>query len=421
MAQHQAPTDILIIADDLSGAADCAVPFARAAHRTVVVALQRLGLDACSDRITLAVDADTRRLPSHEAAQRTRASYMAHRRAGQRLYKKIDSTLRGNWAAEVAALRPLAGMAIVAPAHPSLGRTVSGGNVYVGGRALADTEFWKLEHAHRPAAIGAQLREAGLATETLDADLLRDDPEALSARIVACASRGLDALILDTRLEHTLRTVALATASTQAAFFWVGSGGLAREIAALEPARAVDAVDLQPPAGPSLVLVGSLSAVADRQCAVLRERGPMRELVVPPSVLRQGPKHAQWPSLHACIGECLAAGTDLLLRIGREQALDPSEGALLAAALATLVGPHVAKAGAVIATGGETARAMLVEAQIDSLELVAELQTGVAAGVPRDGRPHRPYIVTKAGGFGDDHALHAAWSRLRPAPSRMSP
>ena len=407
--------DILIIADDLSGAADCAIPFARAAHRTVV-SLQPVDTDAEADGFTLAIDADTRRMPGEEAARRTRTIYAALRRDGQRLYKKIDSTLRGNWAAEVAALRPLAGMAIVAPAFPAMGRTVSGGNVYVDGRALADTELWKLEHAHRPAAIGAQLQAAGLATETLDADLLRDDPEALSARIAAFASRGLDALIVDARLEHTLRTVALATVTSREPFFWVGSGGLAREIAALQPARpASGRADLQRSPGPTLVLVGSLSAVADRQCAVLRASGPVRELVVPPSVLRHGPMHTEWRSLHASVGELLGSGTDLLLRIGREQVLDPSEGAFLAAALARLVGPHFATTGAVIATGGETARAMLVEARIDSLELVAELQAGVAAGVPRHGRAHRPLIVTKAGGFGGDQALYEAWSRVRPS------
>ncbi|WP_427912927.1 four-carbon acid sugar kinase family protein [Ramlibacter sp. MMS24-I3-19] len=408
--------DILIIADDLSGAADCAIPFARAAHRTAV-ALHPLHPDLDADGLTLSIDADTRRLDGDEAAARTRAIYTARRRAGQRLYKKIDSTLRGHWAAEVAALRPLAGTAIVAPAYPALGRTVSGGCVYVGGRALADTELWKLEHEHRPAAIGAQLLEAGLTAESLDADLLHDDPEALSARIEAAASRGVDAVVVDTRTEHALRALALATASSRGGFFWVGSGGLAREIAALLPSRpAHEEPGLQPSTGPTLVLVGSLSAVTDRQCAVLQESGRVRQLVVPPSVLRQGPLHAEWQSLHACIGELLATGTDLLLRIGREQGLDPSEGALLAAALARLVGPHFARTAALIATGGETARAMLVEAGIDSLDLVAELQAGVAAGRPRHGRAHRPFIVTKAGGFGDEHALYAAWSRLRPAP-----
>ncbi|HEX2546984.1 MAG TPA: four-carbon acid sugar kinase family protein [Ramlibacter sp.] len=405
---------LLIVADDLSGAADCAIAFVRAGQRTIV-ALRPSAPDTGAGSTTLSIDADTRRLDGVQAAQRTLAFYQAQRRPGQRLYKKIDSTLRGNWPAEVAALRPLAGMAIVAPAYPALGRTVSGGNVYVDGVALAETALWQLEHAHRPAGIAAQLQEAGLASETLAEDALADDAHALSAHIEACAARGLDAVIVDASSAQALRTLAFATAHSQAPFFWVGSGGLAREIAALQAShRAHAAPPLQRPPGPTLVLVGSLSAVSDRQCAVLRDRGAVREVVVPPSVLRQGPPHAPWQALHARIGELLAGGSDVLLRIGREPAVDASQGPVLAAALAALVGPHFAGIGALVATGGETARAMLVEAGIDSLELVAELQPGVAAGVPCLAGAHRPTIVTKAGGFGDEQALYDAWFRLQP-------
>ena len=409
------PWDILIVADDLSGAADCAIAFARTGRRTVV-ALQPSAPEA---DVILSVDADTRRLPPAEAGRRMREVYEVARRPGQRLYKKIDSTLRGNWAAEVAAVRPLAGMAIVAPAYPAMGRTVRGAQVYVDGRALAHTELWKLEHAHRPAAIDAQLQEAGLETATLEADALRDRPEEMWSRVTTAASHGLGALIVDAQFEETLGTLAQVTADSQAPFFWVGSAGLAREIAGLHPSRS--AAGLAPAAGPTLMLVGSLSAVTGRQCAAVRASGAFQELVAPPSLLRQGCSHPEWPSLHARIGEVLGAGADLLLRIGREQSLAPCEGALLAAALAKLVGPHFARIGALIATGGETARAMLVEAGIDSVELLTELQTGVAAGIPSRGQAYRPYIVTKAGGFGGDETLYHAWTRLRSPRSPTPP
>lgn len=411
-SEHGGPMDILIVADDLSGAADCAIAFARTGQRAVV-ALQPSAPEA---DVILSVDADTRRLPAAEAVRRTREVYEGARRQGQKLYKKIDSTLRGNWAAEVAALRQPAGMAIVACAYPAMGRTVRGAQVYVDGRALADTELWKLEHAHRPAAIDVQLQEAGLQTATLDTDALCDRPEEMAARITAAATRGLDALIVDAQSEQSLRTLAQVTADSELPFFWVGSAGLAREIAGLRPSRA--APELAPASGPTLVLVGSLSAVTERQCRVVRASGALQDIVAPPSLLRQGRSHPGWPTLHARIGEVLGAGADLLLRIGREQALDPSEGALLAAALARLVGPHFARIGALIATGGETARAMLVEAGIDSVELLAELQPGVAAGMPSRDHAHRPYIVTKAGGFGSDETLYDAWTRLQAPRSR---
>ena len=423
---------LLILADDLSGAADCATGFARAGHRTVVT-LEPARQRAHEDADAIAVDTDTRRLSPADAAARTAAAYARMNARGQRLYKKIDSTLRGNWAAEVAALQALAGMAIVAPAFPATGRTVREGRVYVHGEALEETATWKLEHAGRPAAIATQLEAAGLACERLDAQALGEAADELAARIEALAARGVQALIVDTETEASLRALAVATVKSAAAFFWVGSGGLAREIAALEPreqatgegreAAAEEAPEAASDAlGPILTLVGSLSAVSERQCAMLRERGAVEERIVAPEILRAGASHRDWAPLQARIGATLAAGTDLLLRIGRDAAFDPAEGAQLSTALAALVVPHFPKAGGLIATGGETARAMLSAARIGSLQLLAEVEAGVAIGRPLDdAHAHCPRIVTKAGAFGTDHALYAAWLTLRHEPEPQQP
>jgi D-threonate/D-erythronate kinase len=406
---------LLILADDLSGAADCAIGFAGAGHRTVVT-LEATRTPAHDDADTIAVDTDTRRLTPEKAAARTTAAYAEMSVSGQRLYKKIDSTLRGNWAAEVAGLQTLAGVAIVAPAFPATGRTVRDGRVYVNGQALEHTATWQLEHAGLPADIATQLNTAGLVTERLDAEALRDTPAVLAAIIDALAAQGAQALIVDAQTEQALNTLAVATLQSTVPFFWVGSGGLAREIAALDQRQGApnDPDDVAFPGGPILILVGSLSAVSERQCAMLRERGGVEELVVPPVVLRGGASHTDWNPLQQQIAVSLRAGSDLLLRIGRDDGFDPAEGMQLSTALAELVAPHFTKAGGLIATGGETARAMLAAMQIDNLHLLAEVEAGVAVARPLDARrEHRPGIVTKAGAFGTDHALYAAWLTLR--------
>ncbi|MCC8392250.1 four-carbon acid sugar kinase family protein [Paraburkholderia sp. MMS20-SJTR3] len=414
---------LLIIADDLSGAADCAIGFAHAGHRTVVT-LRATREHAHEGVDTIAVDTDTRRLTPDAAAARTRAAYAEMSSSDQRLYKKIDSTLRGNWAAEVAGLQPLAGVAIVAPAFPAMGRTVQGGRVFVHGEPLETTATWQLEHAGVSADIATQLTQAGLLTQWLDAEALREQPQELALRIDALAARGVEALVVDTQTEQALHTLATACLRSRAPFFWVGSGGLAREIATLETRDRADgtagcAAGGAPgqaafPGGPILILVGSLSAVSERQCALLRERGGVEELIVPPPVLRSGASHPDWHALQQQIAVSLRAGCDLLLRIGRDDGFDPAEGMQLSTALAQLVAPHFTKAGGLIATGGETARAMLAAAQIGSLQLLAEVEAGVAVARPLGGaREHCPGIVTKAGAFGTDHALYAAWLTLR--------
>jgi uncharacterized protein YgbK (DUF1537 family) len=401
--------NLLIIADDLSGAADCAIGFASVGLPTVVT------LDPSRDTgaaQVIAADTDSRRLAPEAAAQRAVSTFKTLLRPGQRLYKKIDSTLRGNWAAEVAALQSLAGLAIVAPAFPATGRTTQDGRVWVNGQPLESTDTWQLEHAGRCADIDGLLAEAGLRTAPLKLEVLRGDVQALAEHIHAAARSGVQALIVDAQTAQDLRILARVTLELDQPLYWVGSGGLAREIAQL--AGLSDALTEGLPAAaqaPILALVGSLSEVCQRQCALLKARADIDELIVPPEVLRQGAQHARWDNWQMDIGKVLEQGRDLLLRIGRDDAFDPAEGVQLSEQLAVMVAPHFSKLGGLVATGGETARAMLGAVGIGSLQLLAEVEAGVAFGRPVT-NGHCPGIVTKAGAFGTDHALYAAWLHL---------
>jgi len=412
---------LLIIADDLSGAADCAIGFASAGRSTVVTLAPGAATSGTAHTAQiLAADTDTRRLTPQEAAQRSAEAWQALQAPGRRLYKKIDSTLRGNWAAEVAALQSLAGLAIVAPAFPATGRTLRAGRVLVHGAPLETTETWQLEGFDKPADVRAMLEAAGLRTAQIDVAAVRGAPDALHERIVALSRDGIQALIVDAETTEDLLALARVTAAATEPLFWVGSGGLARELATLHtlfeavPGRVESAVESAgdpQQQGAILILVGSLSAVSQRQCAMLRERAGVQEMIVPPALLRAGQRDRNWAIWQARIGAQLEASADLLLRIGRDDAFDPAQGAQLSAALAALVAPHFAHVAGLIATGGETARAMLSEAGIDSLELLAEIEAGVA--VARPCRSHRPAVVTKAGAFGTEHALYAAYLHLR--------
>ncbi|WP_186080397.1 four-carbon acid sugar kinase family protein [Burkholderia gladioli] len=416
---------LLIVADDLSGAADCAIAFAAAGRRTVV------SLDASAPArpaAVLAIDTDTRRLAPAEAARRAADAWRAQRAPGRRLYKKIDSTLRGNWAAEVAALAALAGPAIVAPAFPATGRGVIDGRVLVRGVPLEDTETWQLEHAGRDAALRALLEDAGLRVEQVGLEVLRGDPQRIVAMLAAAAAEGGRAIVVDAETSEDLARLARLTAALDTPFFWVGSGGLSRELAALpelfeadaaagSESRSAEAASVVA-RGPLLTLVGSLSAISERQCALLRAEAGIAEFIVPPAVLREGATHAQWPAWHERIGACLRGRQDAIVRIGRDAAFDPAEGALLSGALAALVAPHVEGLGGLIVTGGETARAMLGAARIGALELAREIEAGVALGRPADGRG--PHVVTKAGAFGTEHALLGAYRHLRGEPAALA-
>jgi len=137
-----------VVADDLSGAVETAA----------VLGFERVRLTGDAEGAVL--DLDTRTLPPHEAAARVR-------RAGRIDFKKIDSQLRGNVAAELAVLK---GTVIVAPALPVERRVVRGGVLYVDGEPrpspvpLTDAETDADLDAIVAAADGATLvGSAGLA------------------------------------------------------------------------------------------------------------------------------------------------------------------------------------------------------------------------------------------------------------------
>jgi len=119
-----------IIADDFTGSGDSAVQF-RTRKRPA-----RFLLDLSQKSLTglelsaYVVNSDSRFLSGPEAYERVLGiTHAIKEKASGKIFKKIDSTLRGNIAEEVAAVMDGAGFsrALVCPAAPRNGRTVVDG------------------------------------------------------------------------------------------------------------------------------------------------------------------------------------------------------------------------------------------------------------------------------------------------------
>ncbi|MGF6528722.1 four-carbon acid sugar kinase family protein [Variovorax sp. PvP013] len=401
----------LIIADDLSGAADCAVGFVAAGFDSVVM-LGTGSRDVLSSTAVVAVDTDSRRDAAPVAAGKALAALDAHG-AERRVVKKIDSTLRGGWAAEVAAMQPALGLALVAPAFPDLGRTVRDGTVLVHGTPLAETATWRLEHADRESRPARLLEAAGLRCDTVPAALLDGAPDALRHAIAQARDRGCQALVFDTAHAAQLGMLAEATRDLPDVF-WVASAGLAREIARcarLEPS-AVAAEAMSTAGRGVLTVVGSLSPIAERQIACLAERPGSPVHTIAPGLLRDLPVSGAVAQPWAeAIRADVARGLDPVACIGADADLDPSEGPLLARCLARHLAPAMRDAAGLVLTGGETARAMLEQLGIARLRVLGETEPGVALSCSMATRPQ--YVVTKAGAFGDAGSLARAREAIR--------
>nr|WP_312990039.1 four-carbon acid sugar kinase family protein [Comamonas koreensis] len=411
----------LVVADDLSGAADCAAGFASAGLSTRVLLDAQASTGAQGDVAVLTVDTNSRRDTAAEAAAKLQAVLAAPASQGRRVLKKIDSTLRGGWAQEVAVLQAaLHAIALVAPAFPQMARTMQGGVVYVHGVRLADTATWQLEHADREDRAAQQLQAAGLRCDNLPASLLDAGPEATAQAIANAREQGVQALVFDVLTDKHLQTLAQASLQIEQAFC-VCSAGLSHALAQqVQPVSASPAsLDVPHAAGrlPSVVtVVGSMSAIAQQQLAYLAEQPRTRLHVVLPGCLRSDVQTTQGQTLVQTlvqtISDEVAQGLDVVVSLGADAHTDPAEGPMLARQLARLLHAPMAAAAGLVITGGETARAVLEELQLRSLRVHSESEPGVVLCITENqnieqGTP-RQWIATKAGAFGHPASLQRA-------------
>ena len=416
---------MLILADDLTGAADCGLACTEAGLETLVL-LDPQG--TVSGAEALAVDLDSRGLQAVDAYAVTRSAAEWLLAPGTLFYKKIDSTLRGNPAAEIAAAcdAVAAGphgraLALVAPAFPATGRITRGGRVLIHGVRLELTETWRREGQGDP-DLAAMLRTAGLTNRTVSLQTIRSGK--LPDLLRKAAAGGVGALVCDAETNADLACIAAAGRTLGPAVVWAGSAGLARHLGALAAQDVGDQHGRSARAatrrrGPVVAVVGSMAAVAHAQAAALARLPRHAAVAVTPGTLLAGPASPRWQAAERSLDAALGVVGDhgiVVLSIGVEPAGDDAPGRLLSAVLARLAAPHMGRSGALIATGGETARAVLGLTGVSGLRLVGEIEPGVplamAAGLPGTPLP----VVTKAGAFGDEFTLIRCAEALQALP-----
>jgi len=409
----------LILADDLTGAADAAIAFARRGQRTELTWGEHFAAEA-SDASVLAYDCDSRRLGAAEAgaAHRAAAARCLSRGPFSMLYKKIDSTLRGQPAAELAALcgslpAPFErAFGIFAPANPAMGRTTIGGRVFVHGEPLETTETWRREHAYPSADLAAIVESAALRAIKLPLEQVRAGGAALRAALAAAEAadtRGT-ILICDSETDDDLERIADAARAHGAPRFFIGTAGFANALARNLPPVERPSIAVAPSRHGALVIVGSLASVARGAARTLAATGGVRHFLFTAEILL-GDDARMRTHMALDIRAALDRGTDVLVEMPLAEVPDLSIGPALVRALATCLAPALSRMSGLIATGGETAAAMLRQCYVGGIRLVDEIEAGVSLGLMS--RDHGVPIITKPGAFGDPQSLVRALHTLR--------
>ena len=192
-------TRLVILADDLTGAADAAAHLAQLCD----VRLLLNSDTAWPECDVIAVDTDTRYASPDDAAHRIAAALGRAVAAGIPVFKKIDSTLHGNVGPELKAAAAMLGtgerpaLIVASPAFPAVGRTMTDGVVLVDGVPLDDD-------------CGGSLPRR-LMRDGIPSVAVERPGGGLGSALVSAYERGTAAVVVDAESDDDLKAVLQAS------------------------------------------------------------------------------------------------------------------------------------------------------------------------------------------------------------------
>ena len=347
---------MLVTADDSTGSTEAGAACADAGWIVDVVPITAPSARARPDCNCTVIDLRSRHAAPDEARRRIAASTsVAHR------VHKIDSTLRGNWPAELAALVDAGRRVVLIASHPRAGRVCVHGVVYVNGIPVAESE-------------------------------LGDDP-----RLPVRSSRPLDSMTGAGMTGAEVACTEVAAPDEFVAWLATSDSGVAIvDATTIEEIEELVAIALHPA---DVVLSGPASVVE----AVARLCAPGGSSAVLPDPLLPSPIVVVCASLHPVsrvqIEMVAAAGIDVVT--SSELRRDDSE--LVARDVAERARQIVSarQARSVILVGGDTAEAFIGDSVV---RVFGSIDAGVSLGDAEiGGRTLR--IAGKPGGFGTANTL----------------
>lgn len=423
-------TGVLVLADDLSGAAEAAATLDTAV-RIILSSPDptEYSLETADSSSDVAVDLDCRYVSPAAAVSRTRNALASPGSEERFTVIKIDSLLRGNIAAHLsAAMDRSSGPVLFAPALPQQNRTVVDGVPFVDGARLDETTAWDVEDGSAPTHLRYLCPEP---PDHLDLRRLRtsEAQELVSrfraARLVTADAETMDDLRRVIALAESVGALVVGSAAAVRAFADIRSSR-PRPPTGSSPSQAhADAATAQPKTSelPILFALGTAADRIDDQLDHLRTQARVDVLDFPATeVAAWGDDAMALSSVAERVQQRLTTGHLVVRLTDTGESVDPRP---LPGLLAELVAQSLTGFGPahLAATGGETARAVLDRLGVRALDTVREIHPGaVLSQVPatsaRSGsRTELCRVVTRPGGQGDESSLtliHEALSQSTP-------
>ena len=420
-----------IIADDFTGAGDSAIQFQRNGFNAFLgLHGWDSGVDLSSYNV-LVVSTESRFMDGEGSYRAVREAVKKCRHfQAEHFFKKIDSTIRGNVADEIAAVMDEAGYscALVAPAAPKNDRTVVSGHCLIAGKPIGATAttsdlFTPVASSYVPDLFESRFPGA---VGHIELAAIRKGPEAFKAALASLRGEGKKVVIADSQTIDDLRIV--ASVKNDSSILFSGASGLAEAMTREKTGKAP--VKTSPGIAPEsiLFLVGSITETSRLQVERLRAGSSVGLLNVDiPAMLENEvselsriiSRARSLPADRPVLIETLTENSGLsnIVKLARKRGLNEKVlGGKVSAFLAQIVTElfKIRNFQALFITGGDTAARTAESLGIKGIQLISEVLPGVPLGRFTTDLAEQPvYLISKAGGFGPPETLERVYAFLK--------
>ncbi|MFD1415794.1 four-carbon acid sugar kinase family protein [Oceanobacillus jeddahense] len=414
---------IAIIADDLTGACDTGVQLVNF-DLEVAVAIQskkKLQADA------IIYNTDSRSMEKQEAYLKVKEiSQEIKKESFDIIYKKIDSTMRGNIGSELNALYDefMPDFIFITPAHPGNGRIVQDGVHYLHGKELSKTEAAKdpKTPVNESNITNIIQRDAEKTVKHLNYKDLRKGYKSLLKLLEDWKKQGIHYITMDAILEEDFKTI-IQLFQSEFSVILCGSAGLMNHIPdnlgyKLKKRKNELSYDYSP----ALFVVGSISEMGRKQLNHLIENTNVLKVELDAvEVIKGGiKKDIEIEKMSADIKTAVKEGKSVVCYSSdnvEETKVIGEEKGISAIDISNIISEELGNLSVsaikenniknLFLTGGDTAQQVFAKLGVQSYQLLGELELGVPVGKIDD--VCMLNTITKAGNFGTVEVMTKAF------------
>ncbi len=430
---------IYIIADDLTGANDTGVQFSKQGYKTQVMIVSEKDSRSLADSGSLAedidvfvIDTETRDVDAVTARNRIRSVLKGVNIGDEDLvYKKVDSTLRGNIGAELDECMRIfnKNLCIFTPSFPPNKRITVEGYLIVQDQPLGLSEYYSGDLVPEEASFIPFLlkQHTGFPIARIDLKEVIKGRDAISGILRKLYRAGKKIIVVDAINEEQLRAILLSSFDFQGTVLYCGSAGLANAFTEMYHERRHAPMPINKSQKSVLIVSGSRRTIAQRQIEYLKSKIDLVDVRVHvEQIFADRQKY-----LDQCVTKVTQAIQDerhvvihpdpryhdkhIYQKLLLKYTLDLRE---LELTIRRFLGEVVANimentpVHNIILTGGDTAIGVCSVLQIYNLNIVDELLPGIPLSVGQFKDKIDLNIVTKAGGFGEEDTFYTLVQKL---------